>query len=111
MLRPFVAGCLLLALGSIASSQSGTSPDEAPSPMEILSALPPASPGGAETDAKADAARKAAPAKSAESKVDRLAQCLRDWDAGTHMTRQEWARTCRRVVSNREQFLREQEGK
>ena len=102
---------MLLTVGSIASSQSGTSPEEAPSPMEILAALPPASPDGAKTDAKVDAARKAAPEKSAERKVDHLAQCLRDWDAGTHMTRQEWARTCRRVVSNREQFLRERDGK
>lgn len=79
--------------------------------MEILAALPPASPDGAKTDTKADAARKPASDKPAQRKVDHLAQCLRDWDAGTHMTRQEWARTCRRVVSNREQFLREQEGK
>ena len=111
MLRPFLAGCMLFTLASIASSQSGTSPDEASSPMEVLAALPPASPGGAKTDAKADAARKPGPDKTAQRKVDHLAQCLRDWDAGTHMTRQEWARTCRRVVSNREQFLREQEGK
>ena len=109
----------MLALASVASSQSGTPPDEALSPMEILAALTPASPGGAKTDAKTDAkadaktdaAKKATAAKSGERKVDHLAQCLRDWDAATHMTRQEWARTCRRVVSNREQFLREQEGK
>ena len=111
MQRPILAGCLMLALASVASSQSGTPPDEALSPMEILAALTPASPGGAKTDAKADAAKNATAVKSGERKVDHLAQCLRDWDAATHMTRQEWARTCRRVVSNREQFLREQEGK
>ena len=26
-----------------------------------------------------------------------LADCERHWDAGTHMTRQVWAQTCRRV--------------
>jgi hypothetical protein len=103
MQRPILAGCLMLALASVASSQSGTPPDEALSPMEIIAAMPPASPGGAKADAKADA--------KTERKVDHLTQCLRDWDAATHMTRQEWARTCRRVVGNREQFLREQDGK
>lgn len=37
-----------------------------------------------------------------------FAECMRDWDAATHMTRQEWTRTCRRVVDNREKFMREQ---
>src|SRR5688572_21928647 len=110
MHRAILAGCLMLALASVASSQSVTPPDEAPSPMEILAALAPASPGAAKTDAKADAAKKASTAKAGERKVDALAQCLRDWDAGTHMTRQEWARTCRRVVSNRAKFLSEQGG-
>lgn len=40
-----------------------------------------------------------------------FAQCMRDWDAETHMTRQEWSRTCRRVVDNREKFMREQWGR
>jgi hypothetical protein len=35
-----------------------------------------------------------------------LAQCLLDWDAGTHMTKQEWSRTCQRVVRERGDFLR-----
>lgn len=35
-------------------------------------------------------------AKKAEE--DRaLADCKRHWDSGTHMTRQVWAQTCRRV--------------
>lgn len=33
-----------------------------------------------------------------------LAQCLRDWDAATHMTKPEWARVCRRVVDSRVKF-------
>jgi hypothetical protein len=106
---------MLLALGRIASSQSGTL-DEALSPIEILTqaatappatASPPLSGGGD----KPDAAKKPGAAKPAERAVDPLTQCLRDWDAGTHMTRQEWARTCRRVVSNRLKFLNEQQGK
>jgi hypothetical protein len=34
------------------------------------------------------------------------AECMRDWDRQTHMTKQEWARTCQRVVDDRVQFLR-----
>lgn len=33
-----------------------------------------------------------------------LAQCLIDWDAGTHMTKKEWAGVCQRVVTNRANF-------
>jgi hypothetical protein len=112
MLRPLLAGGLLLALASIASSETAT-PDEALSPMELLTsaslkaAQPPAA--GAKTDAVKKAKADSAP--DAVDKVDRLTQCLRDWDAATHMTRQEWARTCRRVVSDRAQFMRDQVGK
>jgi hypothetical protein len=37
-----------------------------------------------------------------------LAQCLTDWDAGTHMTKKEWARVCQRVVDSRARFRVEQ---
>lgn len=117
MLRPLLAGCLLLVLGSIASSEPGTSPDETLSPMELLSsASPPPLPAPA-AGAKPDAVKKAKAGgtpdatKSDQRNVDPLAQCLRDWDAATHMTKQEWARTCRRVVGNRAKFLQEQAGK
>ena len=26
-----------------------------------------------------------------------MADCIQMWDSGTHMTKQEWSRTCRRV--------------
>jgi hypothetical protein len=29
------------------------------------------------------------------------AQCLLDWDAGTHMTKQEWSSSCRRLAQDR----------
>ena len=37
-----------------------------------------------------------------------LAQCLKDWDAGTHLTKKEWARVCQRVVDSRAKFRVEQ---
>jgi len=39
-----------------------------------------------------------------------LKTCLTDWDAGTHMTKQEWNATCNRVAMERGQFLREDPG-
>ena len=38
-----------------------------------------------------------------------LSDCIKDWDKGTHMTKQDWIRTCRRVVQRRVQFLLQQE--
>jgi hypothetical protein len=34
--------------------------------------------------------------------------CLKDWDSATHMSKQDYARTCRRVVDNRVKALVEQ---
>ena len=28
-------------------------------------------------------------------------QCMQDWDSGTHLTKQEWQRTCRRLMQER----------
>jgi hypothetical protein len=36
--------------------------------------------------------------------ADYLAQCLKDWDSATHMTKKEWAVVCRRVVDSRAKF-------
>jgi hypothetical protein len=33
--------------------------------------------------------------------ADWLAQCLKDWDAATHMTKKDWQRVCRRVAGER----------
>jgi hypothetical protein len=45
------------------------------------------------------------PAQLRERHADYLRQCMRDWDAATHMTKEEWAHTCRRVVDNRVKYL------
>jgi hypothetical protein len=103
MRRPLLSGCLLLALASIASSQSEAPVDETLLPSMII---PPTAPA-----ARPEAAAKPDAAKKPVTAADQLSQCLRDWDAATHMTRQEWSRTCRRVVSNRVKFMNEQQGK
>jgi hypothetical protein len=33
--------------------------------------------------------------------ADWLAQCMKDWDAETHMTKKEWQVVCRRVAADR----------
>jgi hypothetical protein len=37
-----------------------------------------------------------------------LKDCVKDWDSATHMSKQDYARTCRRVVENRVKALIEQ---
>lgn len=32
-------------------------------------------------------------------------QCMQDWDAATHMTKNEWEHSCRRVAQDRVKFL------
>jgi hypothetical protein len=34
-----------------------------------------------------------------------FARCMQDWDAGTHMTKQDWERTCRRLAQERTKFV------
>ena len=33
---------------------------------------------------------------------DAMGECMRLWDAGTHMSKQEWAATCKRIQSRLE---------
>jgi hypothetical protein len=38
-----------------------------------------------------------------------LTDCIGDWDKGTHMSKQDWTRTCRRVVQRRIDYMLQQE--
>jgi hypothetical protein len=118
MRRCLFAGGAVLALASAANTQSTAPSDDALSPAEIISKLTPADilpkpsmPGaGTKPDAGPSkperAANRPAPpkpdaAKPAKSDPDGLERCLGSWDAATHMTRGEWARVCRQIVSER----------
>jgi len=35
-----------------------------------------------------------------------LTDCLKRWDAGTHMTKTQWRRTCERVRTERQPYLK-----
>jgi hypothetical protein len=56
-------------------------------------------PGGADPSAKTG---ERASKKGAHDNA--IASCERLWDAGTHMTKTEWSRTCRRVQDRIRQY-------
>ena len=56
---------------------------------------PPTDRAGAQSG-KSDAGRRSATKNTTN---EALASCLAQWDKGTHMSRQEWSRACRRVAN------------
>jgi hypothetical protein len=70
---------LVLGAGAVLA-QAGAPPPSA------STATPPkaAAPGDEKTTAKARA-------------KENVAECMRMWDAATHMTKQQWAQTCERI--------------
>ena len=74
---PVISMMLVLSAGAVAA-QSGT-----------IAPAPPAStrPATPETTTRT----------SKSALEDSKAECIKMWDAGTHMTKQEWANTCARI--------------
>jgi hypothetical protein len=78
-MRTVIAAALSLALATGAAlAQSGP---------------PPTTGAIGKEDAKAAAAKKTA---------DSIAECMKLWDAKTHMSKGEWARTCQRIQTRLE---------
>jgi hypothetical protein len=50
----------------------------------------------------------ASPAEIRERGAQYLTDCVNDWDKGTHMSKKDWTRTCRRVVQRRIDFMLQQ---
>ena len=90
----------LIAAGGAALAQSGSRPLGAASPPTAPT------PQAQNVRPKTDDADAAATLRTLSTQY--FAECMRDWDAATHMTKQEWARTCRRVVDGRAKFKLEQ---
>ena len=93
-MRPLPAVCALAVLlaGAAASSQT-------PLPSEGASASPP----------KPVAAPKE-PMKDARERTDQwFKDCKLGWDAGTHMSRRDYERTCLRMAQERVKFMRDWE--
>lgn len=83
------AACLLLASGA-AFAQSGKREGAA-----------------ATTTAIPDA--QLSPDEIKERGTQYLTDCVNDWDKGTHMSKKDWTRTCRRVVQRRLDFMLQQQ--
>ena len=94
----FLVGSLSLILtDGTAAAQSGPPPKSATSSTTAQIPRTPNDPTKADRLSPSDQERIA----------QYTAQCLNDWDAATHMTKQEWARVCRRVADNRVKFMLE----
>ena len=98
------AGATLAQTASGGSSPSGA--DVLP-PLRLLpalafsttSAIPPATIAGAASPTGISPQRR--PSSRPQSRQNAydsaVADCMQMWDSGTHMTKQEWSRTCKRV--------------
>ena len=97
---------LLLLVGSLAlmladGTASAQSPNSAISSSEAETPKTPIEPKASNDKYKPGSVTPS----DAQRTADTHAQCLKDWDAGTHLTKQEWGRICRRVVDDRAKFL------
>jgi hypothetical protein len=96
MRRAIVVSLMLSVSAGAVLAQTGSPPS--PSAPAVPKAAAPAKPTSP-SPATASAADKQAAQKTAK---DNVAECMRLWDAATHMTKQEWARTCERIQSRLE---------
>ena len=48
--------------------------------------------------------------QSRELQAQYFDTCMNDWDTATHMTKEEWSRTCRRLADERVKFRLEHGG-
>ena len=95
-----VGSLLLIAAGGAAFAQSGSRPEGTTSPPTAPA------PQAREVPAKSDDAKSSTQFRDLSAEY--FAARMKDWDAATHMTKQEWARTCRRVADSRVKFRLEQ---
>src|SRR5262245_46064755 len=56
-------------------------------------------------------AQNSSSAKFRELSAQYFDTCMKDWDATTHMTKEQWGRTCRRLADERAKFRVEEGGK
>ena len=93
----------VLAAAAVADPEAATEtaipspPTEATPPPASEAAKKPQSPP---TTASKPEAKKT-PAEIRKISDEHVRQCMRDWDAATHMTKKEWERTCRRLAHDR----------
>jgi hypothetical protein len=69
--------------------------------VSLVGALAFAAPASAEDSPSRDE-------KSGYMATESLESCVARWDAGTHMTKDAWRETCRRVADERSDYLKKQ---
>jgi hypothetical protein len=89
----------LLVVGSVLLAPASGAALGQPAPSTGTGAAPSASP----------TSNASSPQEIQKLGAQYLTDCVNDWDRGTHMSKQDWARTCRRVVQRRIDYLRQQE--
>jgi hypothetical protein len=104
-MRMIVVASLMLALGAGTALAQTTPPSKAPAPATPKAAAPEAPKSVAPAAPMSKAPTAASAAEKLEAKKtakENIADCMRLWDAATHMTKQQWARTCERIQSRLE---------
>jgi len=93
-----VASWALVA--SVGAALAQTNPLPPPSPSAAPPIVPAAPPVAATPAKPKSAAEVAREAKAAA--LHTIAECMGLWDKGTHMSKQEWASTCKRIQTRLE---------
>jgi hypothetical protein len=95
-MRLLVISIVFFWLGAAAASAQTVPPPARPASLTILRLLPNAPPPVGMSSHR----QSPGPPQSREKQHDSdVADCMQMWDSGTHMTKQVWARTCKRVQS------------
>lgn len=93
-----LAGAIALICGA---GSAGAQVTPIPAPTSATGTAAPAVAPPATKPQRTVAAGKPETATTAQASKDAvkqgIADCLRLWDAGTHMTKQQWAATCKRI--------------
>jgi hypothetical protein len=87
---------------SDAEALAGSQVTAAPKP--VTPSAQAATPKSVERSARAampKSTERDAPAQIRKRGADWLAQCVKDWDVDTHMSKKDWQRVCRRVATER----------
>jgi hypothetical protein len=90
---------IVLGAGAVLA-QAGAPPPAASSPASPKAAAP-ASPGSPAKTPTTPSTRDDKKTEKARAK-ENIAECMRLWDAATHMSKQQWARTCERIQTRLE---------
>src|ERR1700704_4416004 len=102
-MRLLLIPVVFFSLGADATSAQtiSGSPPTNPASLTTLRLLPSAPP-----PVGMSSHRQSGPTQSKErERASAVADCMRMWDSGTHMSKQEWARTCKRVQSRLDNLM------